>query len=97
MQDGNDLFDIKRILVEFNDNTRALLTTDDEHEWRISCVDKYQGGDAWADGVKAEIDGYVYTWVQMNHVLHERGLEEMYEFLQDQAAVVKEAMCQENN
>lgn len=59
----NNVENIKRLLVEFDDGKRALLNADDQHEWVVSCRPKEIDFDTWTKGALSEIEDYVRTWV----------------------------------
>lgn len=77
----SDITAIKTIWVEFANGERAVLNTDDEHEWVINCVPKGFDGETWATGVKTEIEQYVHTWLNMYGMTHVRKPSELHEFL----------------
>lgn len=67
---NDEVNDIKRLLVEFNDGKRAYLTADDEHEWIVTCVPRNQTGEVWTKGAMEEIRNYIHTWIAWYGVFH---------------------------
>lgn len=81
---------INSLLVEFHSGHRALLKSDDEHEWVVSCVPRIQIGEVWANGVLEEIRNYVMSYLTLYGAMHGSNPADLEALLSTQLDAVQE-------